>query len=88
MDASAVHVVLLAECFLIPTWFLALYVFIMLTRDYFFPRPSGGGGVARIHGVMFVLQYQHSYHVSFVPFSIMMKLVVSLARGIALWMTN
>jgi len=44
LDASALHMVLLAECFLIPAWLLTIGLCIMLVRDYSFPRPSDGEG--------------------------------------------
>lgn len=80
LDASALHIVMLAECFLIPSWFLVLGLCIMLVRDYFFPHPSGGGEVAHIHGLVLIL-VQHgslAYSITFIPFSIMMKLFVLL----------
>lgn len=80
LDASALHIVMLAECFFVPAWLLTIGLCIMLVRDYYFPRPGDGGGVALVHGVVFVFAHQQSYNVAFMPLSIMMKCF--------LWMMN
>ncbi len=82
LDASALHMVMLAECFFVPAWLLTLGLCIMLVRDYYFPRHLDGGGVALVHGVVSVFAHQHSYNVAFVPFTVMMKLLLNLVRGV------
>jgi len=75
------HTVLVAECFLIPTWLLMLCLCIMLVRDYFFPQcASVGGEVTHVHGLVLIMVQRGSlaYSIAFVPFSIMMKLLVFL----------
>jgi len=88
LDASALHVVMFAECFFVPAWLLTIGLCIMLVRDYYFPRLGDGGGVALVHGIVFIFGYQHSYNVVFVPFTVMMKWLSILVREVDRWMKN
>lgn len=84
LDTFALHIVMFAECFLIPAWLFVLGVSILLVRDYFSPQSSTVGGEGmRVHGLVLVLaqpiQYGTlAYNVAFVPFTVMMKLLILL----------